>query len=235
MTPYELYRDANPSPKEIAAAVDRLRAIKERIETREQREAARRDPHVRATLEQACVRFALTEDGDVLDSLSALPLETVQAAVAIYAAKHATGSLPTDAGVRYLAGIARNHHHARELQLFEQELVSQLEREHVNVMAHLEPKAAALTSLALAPHLDAIVHELLLTHVPLAQVFWRRQLTTLAASVPLHLRTGLRRWLCERIRRRFRATKLHRQQLVELVVRLLRPEPLPISTTASPA
>jgi hypothetical protein len=230
MTPYELYRDADPSPQEVAAAVDNLRAIKERIEAREQREAARRDPHVRATLEDACARFGLTEDGDVLDSLSTLPLETVQTAVAIYAAKHATGSLPTDAGLRYLAGIARNHHHARELQLFEEELVSQLEREQLNVMAHLERKAATLTSLDLAPRLGAIVYELLMIDVPLAQVFWRRQLTALATTVPSHLRTGLRRWLCERIARRFRATKQHRQQLIELVVRLLRPEPLPVST-----
>ncbi len=229
LTPYELYRDADPSPEEVAAAVDKLRAIKERIDAREQREAARRDPYVRATLEDACARFGLTEDGDVLDSLSTLPLEAVQTAVAIYAAKHATGSLPTDAGIRYLAGIARNHHHARELQLFEEELVSLLEREQLSVMAHLERKAATLAPLDLAPRLGAIIHELLTINVPVAQVFWRRQLTTLVAAVPSHLRTGLRRWLCDRIRRRFRATKQHRQQLIELVVRLLRPEPLPVS------
>ncbi len=230
LTPYELYRDADPSPEEVAAAVDKLRAIKERIETREQREAARRDPHVRATLEDACARFGLTEDGDVLDSLSILPLQAVQTAVAIYAAMHAAGSLPPDAGIRYLAGIARNHHYARELELFEEELVSLLEREQVSVMAHFERKAATLTPLDLAPRLGAIIHELLTINVPVAQVFWRRQLTTLAVSVPSHLRTGLRRWLCDRIRRRFRATKQHRQQLIELVVRLFRPEPLPVST-----
>ncbi len=231
LTPYELYRDADPSPEEVTAAVGKLRAIKERIEAREQREAARRDPHVRATLEDACARFGLTEDGDVLDSLSTLPLETVQTAVAIYAAKHATGSLPTNAGLRYLAGIARNHHHARELQLFEEELVALLEREQLSVMEHFERKADTLASFDLTPRLGAIVHELLTINVPVAQVFWRRQLTTVAATVPSYLRVGLRRWLGERIRRRFRATKQHRQQLIELVVRLFPPEPLAAPAT----
>lgn len=228
-TPYELYREADPSPEEVTAAVDKLHGIKERIEAREQREAARRDPYVRATLEEACARFGLTEDGDLLDSLSTLPLESVQAAVAIFKAKGTTGSLPKGVGLRYLAGIARNHHHARELELFETELVSLLEREQVTVMAHFERKAASFESLDLAPRVGAIVNELLIVNVPLAQVFWRRQLATVAASAPIYLHTGLRRWLCERIRRRFRATKEHRQQLIELVVRLFAPEAVPVA------
>ncbi len=227
ITPYQLYHDADPSPEEVAAAIAKLRAIKERIEARDEREAARRDPHVRATLEDACARFGFIEDGDVLNSLCTLPLAIVQTAIAIYASKHAAGSLPAGAGLRYLAGIARNCQYTRELQLFEEELVSVLEREQTSVMAHLERKAATVASLDLESRLGAIVHELLTAVVPVAQVFWRRCIAGVAALVPELLRDPLRRRLCERIRRCFRATKQHRQQLIELVVRLLRPDPIP--------
>lgn len=227
-TPYQLYREADPSPEEVNAAIDRLHRIKERIEERKRREAARRDPFVRAILEDACARFDLIEDGDVLDSLSTLPLVSIQAAIAIFKSKLLTGSLPSDAGLRYLAGIARNHHHARELELFEAELVSLLEREQVSVMAHLERQAASFESLDLAPHLGAIVDELLNVNVPIVQVFWKRQLAELCPSVPSYARAGLRQSLCQRIRRRFRATKQLRQQLTAFLIRLLAPEPLPV-------
>jgi hypothetical protein len=47
-TPYELYRDRNRSPEAIAAAVNTLRAIKDRVDQRAAREAAGRDPRVLA-------------------------------------------------------------------------------------------------------------------------------------------------------------------------------------------
>jgi hypothetical protein len=226
-TPYELYRDADPSPEEVVAAVARLRAIKDRIDARAAREAARRDPYVRATLEDAFARFGFADEGDLLASLCTLSLPAVQSAIAIYAAKCAAGSLPADAGLRYFAGIARNRQHEIELQLYETELVSLLEREEQLVTAHLERKAAGLAPLDLAPRLGAIVHELLTVPVPVAQVFWRRRFEAAAVAVREHVRAPLRRWLCQRIRRFFRATKQVRQQLLDLVIRVLRPDPLP--------
>jgi len=222
-TPYELYRDANPSPDEIAAAVERLRAIKERIDTREAREQARLDPAVLATIEQAIERFGFFDDGDVAFSLRTLPLAAIQSAVAIYAAKQKAGSLPIDTGIRYFAGIARNCQHERELLFFEQELVSQLERTGQLVRVHLERKAAALASLDLSTRLLAIVQELLTVTAPVAQVFWRRRFHAEADAAPVALRNALRRHLCDRVRRHYTASKRHRQALVELIVRELSP------------
>lgn len=222
-TPYDLYRDADPSPDEIAAAVERLRAIKERIDTREAREQARRDPAVLATIEQAVERFGFFDDGDMAFSLRTLPLAAIQSAVAIYAAKQQAGSLPIDAGIRYFAGIARNCQHECELLFFEHELVSQLERTGQIVHVHLERRAAALASLDLRPRLLAIVQELLTVTAPLAQVFWRRRFHAEADVVPAALRHALRRHLCERVRRHYTTSKRHRQALVELIVRALSP------------
>ncbi len=226
-TPCELYLTADPSSEQVAAAIAKIRAIKDRIDRRDEYEAARHDPAVRATLEDAFTRFGLTEDGNVTASLATLPLAAVQAAVAIYAAKRSTGSLPAGAGLRYFAGIARHCQHERELRIFEQELVALLENEQVSVAAHLQRQAATLAPLDLAPRLGAIVREILIAVAPVPRVFWSRHLETEAASAAPQLRAPLRRWLCNRVHRFFRATKLARQQLVELLIRVLPPDPLP--------
>ncbi len=206
-SPYDFYRDANPSPEEIAAATERLLAIKQRIDAREAREQARLDPAVQATIEQAIERFGFFDDGDVAISLRTLPLAAIQTAVAIYAAKQLAQSLPPDAGIRYFAGIARNCQHERELRFFEDELVAQLERTGKIVSDHLERKASSFAPLDLAPRLLAIVRELLTVTAPVAQVFWRRRLLTEAGLAPQALRPSLRRCLCERVRSHYRSTK----------------------------
>ncbi len=219
-----IVRDRHPlilSPEEIAGAVEKLRAIKDRVDAQQARKQARIDPAVAATIEHACQRFGFFDDGDIAMSLRSLPLATIQCAISIYAAKRQAQSLPHDAGIRYFAGIAWNYQHQRELQLFEQELVAQLERTDKLVFDYLEQKAASFESLDLAPHLLAIVNELLTVTAPVSQVFWRRRLQDLAETASHHLRPALRKRLCKRIRGHFKATKQHRQQLVDLVVRLL--------------
>jgi len=224
-TPYDLYRNTNPTPEEIAAATERLLAIKQRIDAREAREQARLDPAVQATIEQAIQRFGFFDDGDVAISLRTLPLAAIQSAVAIYAAKQHAQSLSPDAGLRYFAGIARKCQHERELLFFEEELVAQLQRTGKIVSDHLERKASSFASLDLAPRLLAIVRELLTVTAPVAQVFWRRRLRTEAGLAPPALRSALRRCLCQRVRSHYRSNKQHRQLLVDLIVRAFSSEP----------
>jgi hypothetical protein len=231
-TPYELYRDANPSPAELHAATERLRAIKERIDARNAREQARLDPAVQATIAQACQRFGFVDDGDIPMSLRTLSLEAIQSAIAIYAAKQQAQNLSPEAdNIRYFAGIARNCQYERELLFFEQELALQLERTGAIVTDLLERKAASFATCDPSARLYAIVGELLAVTAPVAQVFWRARLEAEAKRLPHALRPPLRRSLCERIRRRFSATKAHRQRLIDLLVRALAPLP----TSAPPA
>lgn len=225
---YDLFRDGDRSPEKVAAAVEILRRMKQRIDTRAAREAARRDPRVQAQLEHACARFGFTDDGDLLDRLRAFPLEAVESAVAVYAAKQTAGSLPVDTGLRYFGGIVKNVQHERELQAFADELVRILESRGQILADYLRRQAASFASLDLAPHLGAVVDQILTVPVPAAQSFWRRCLATLAATVPMALRTPLRTWLCEHIRRCFAATKKLRRSLSDDLIRLLTPEtPLP--------
>jgi len=225
---YDLFRDGDRSPEKVAAAVEILRRMKERIDTRAAREAARRDPRVQAQLEHACARFGFTDDGDLLDWLRAFPLEAVESAVAIYAAKQTAGSLPLDTGLRYFGGIVRNVQHERELRAFADELVRILESRGQILSDYLHRQATSFASLDLAPHLGAVVDQLITVPVPAAQSFWRRCLATVAATVPISLRPPLRSWLCERICRCFAATKQLRRSLADDLIRLLTPEtPLP--------
>lgn len=225
---YDLFRDGDRSPEKVAAAVEILRRMKERIDTRAAREAARRDPRVQAQLEHACARFGFTDDGDLLDRLRAFPLETVESAVAIYAAKQTAGSLPAGTGLRYFGGIVANVQHERELRAFEGELVQILESRGQILADYLRRQAASFAALDLAPHLGAVVDQILSVQAPAAQSFWRRCLATVATTVPISLRAPLRGWLCERVRRCFAATKQLRRSLADDIIRLLTPEsPLP--------
>lgn len=233
-TPYELFRDADASPEEVAAQVERLRAIKERLDARAAAEAARCDPRFRATVEAAFTRFGFTDDGDVGASLMRLSLQAVQNAIAIYAAKRDAGTLKPDAGLRYFAGIARNCQSEIDLRLIEEHLVDQLARTGDLLRSYLERRAASYRErLDTVPRALALVHEFLHTTEPAAQVFWRQELQRLADSVPLALRAPLRSLLCRRIRRTFDAPGKHRQSLVLLVVRAFTPEG-PASLRASP-
>jgi hypothetical protein len=228
-TPYELYRDRDRSPEAIAAAVTTLRAIKDRIDQRAAREAAGRDPRVRAAFEHACTRFGFEDEGDLRGCVRRLGIESIEEAIAIYAAKLRTGALPVDAdNLRYFVGIAKHCQTDRELLCFEEELVAQIARRGEITQAYLERRAAAYAGLDPAARLNAIVDEILSMPpiVPVAHHFWRRCLSAVAATVPSERRGAVRRSVCERIRRRYSVTKHRRHALVDEVVRLLTPSPL---------
>jgi hypothetical protein len=228
-TPYELYRDRDRSPETIAAAMKVLRAIKDRIDQRAAREAAGRDPRVLAAFEYACTRFGFEDDGDLRSCLRRLGIESIEEAIAIYATKLRTGSLPVDAdNLRYFVGIANNCQTDRELLCFEEELVAQILRRGEITQAYLERRAAAYAQLDPVARLNAIVDEILSVPpiAPVAHHFWRRCLSAAAATVPSERRAAIRRSICERIRRRYTVTKHRRHALVDEVVRLLTPSPL---------
>jgi len=228
-TPYELYRDRNRSPEVIAAVVNTLRAIKDRIDQRAAREAAGRDPRVLAAFEHACTRFGFQDEGDLRGCVRRLGIESIEEAIAIYAAKLRAGSLPVDANnLRYFVGIARSCQTDRELLCFEEELVAQIARRGELTQAYLERRAAAYAEFDPAARLNVIIDEILTAPpiAPVAHHFWRRCLSAVAETVPSERRGAVRRSICDRIRRRYTVTKQRRHALVDEVVRLLTPSPL---------
>ncbi len=228
-TPADIFCNSNASPEEIADAVERLSAIKQRIDARQQRQEARRDPVLAATLEESFSRFGFQHDGKVFDSLFAFSLAAIQNAIAIYAAKKRDDRLPDGASLRYFAGIVRNCQYEIDLRLFEQELVAQLDRTGAIVHDYLERRAASFEPCDLGDRLAAIVDELLCVPNPIAQIFWRRHFQRVASATPLDARSTLRTQLCQRIRSHFVAGKGQRQSLIDLVARSLCSHPTPVA------
>ena len=105
----DLYRNARPTPEEIAEA---QRRFAERLATQQRaRETRRRkqDPVARAALDAAFERLALTDpDGSLREALACWPLDAVLAGIAVFEGKKTRGTLPDGVDARYLRGIVIN-------------------------------------------------------------------------------------------------------------------------------
>jgi hypothetical protein len=105
----QLYRGEQPSDAQIAAARAALEEIRRRQELAFQTRKARLDPIVRALLDEAFSRLGLVDlTGNVRDAIARYPHDAVLAGIATFDGKRAAGTLPPDAGPRYLLGIVRN-------------------------------------------------------------------------------------------------------------------------------
>lgn len=105
----QLYHDEVPTPEQIAEARaalrERLRKQRRAAETRR----ARLDPAVRRLLDEAFARLGLEDpEGHLRDAIARYPHDAVLAALATFEGKLEAGTLPDEAGARYLLGIVRN-------------------------------------------------------------------------------------------------------------------------------
>jgi hypothetical protein len=104
----ELYREHSPTDQEVALAKaaleQRLRRQEQALKTR----AARLDPVVRGTLDEAFTRLELDDpDGYLKTAIASFPLDAIVAGVATFEGMQQVGSLPKDVDARYLRGIVR--------------------------------------------------------------------------------------------------------------------------------
>lgn len=108
-TRVQLYRDDRPTPEQIAAAKAALEERRRRQDLAFRTRKARLDPVVRALLDDAFARLGLEDPtGNVKDAIAGHPLDAVLAGIATFEGKRDAGTLPPDAGPRYLLGIVRN-------------------------------------------------------------------------------------------------------------------------------
>jgi len=104
-----LYRDAVPTPEEIARA--RAALLERQRKQEKAREARRRrqDPVVRALLDDGFQRLGLADpEGHLRGVIAAWPLEAVVNGIAVFEGKKRAGTLPEGADGRYLRGIVKN-------------------------------------------------------------------------------------------------------------------------------
>jgi hypothetical protein len=105
----QLYRDAKPTPEEIAKARDALQERQRKQEKARENRARAMDPVVRAALDAAFERLELADpDGHLRVAIARWPLDAVLAGIAIYEGKRRADTLPEGADARYLRGIVKN-------------------------------------------------------------------------------------------------------------------------------
>ena len=101
--------DDTPTPEEVEhareALAQRLRKQEEARRTR----AARQDPVVRQTLEDAYERLGLLDpQGHILTATARYPLDAIVEGIAIFEGRRRAATLPDTADARYLLGIVHN-------------------------------------------------------------------------------------------------------------------------------
>lgn len=113
----------NPTPEEIEHAKKELLERKRRQDEAKKTRKARLDPIVNTLIRNAFVRLSLEDPGDYfLLALARYPRKVVIDALAIFAAKKESGSLPENVDARYLLGIAKNIVGEREIWALSWEL-----------------------------------------------------------------------------------------------------------------
>lgn len=108
----QLYQGEQATDEQILAAKAQLEERRRRQELAFRTRQARLDPVVRALLDEAFGRLGFDDPtGNVKDAIARYPHDAVLAGIATFEGKHNAGTLPTDAGPRYLLGIV---HHITE-------------------------------------------------------------------------------------------------------------------------
>lgn len=118
----DLYRKT-PSPEQLAAAREALRALQAAHDQAAETRRRRADPVARQALDAFFDQHHWDDtNGHLRDAIAGYGRDAVLAALATWSAKARTGTLPERAGPRYLLGIARNLQAQAELQALGQDL-----------------------------------------------------------------------------------------------------------------
>ena len=105
----QLYRDAKPTPEEIAKAREALQERQRKQEKARENRARAQDPVVKAALDAAFERLGLADPERHLRlAVARWPLDAILAGIAIFEGKRRAGTLPEGADARYLRGIVKN-------------------------------------------------------------------------------------------------------------------------------
>lgn len=103
------YREEQPTPEQVEQARQALQQRCRQQEKAYRTRQARLDPLIRSILDDTFERLGLSDpDGHIRDAIARYPINAVLAGIAIFEGKRAGGTLPPDAGGRYMLGIVRN-------------------------------------------------------------------------------------------------------------------------------
>jgi len=104
----EIYTTETPTPEQVEKAHAALEARLQKQEKARETLRARRDPFVRAILDDAFARLGLDDPkGNVRCAIARYPLNAVVDGIATFEGRHLAGTLPEGVDARYLFGIVK--------------------------------------------------------------------------------------------------------------------------------
>jgi hypothetical protein len=216
-TRVQLYADELPTDEQIIAAKAALEERRRLQELAFRTRQARLDPIVRALLDEAFDRLGFDDPtGNVRDAIAGYPYNIVLAGIATFEGKRDAGTLPADAGPRYLLGIVkriaeRNEGLAIAERLWRMRLAAQ-----DRALTSLEEARRATTGTA-REQVRAFVDQALAGDGPLLRGFWLAAASDLVRASPENERHGLFVSAARRIQGTFRVDHLDRQAAVRFL------------------
>ncbi|MBW2464300.1 MAG: hypothetical protein JRH11_21805 [Deltaproteobacteria bacterium] len=171
----DLYREDEPTENDVERARKALRERARRQERALQTRRARKDPTVRAVVDQQWDRLGLDDpEGRVRDAISSFPLDAVLAAIGTFEGKREVGTLPPGVDARYLYGIVRNITEQDEGQHITEALLRvRLEARDVMLARLVEARDALLASTTEPDTLLRVVLDRAMgAHRRLDRLFW---------------------------------------------------------------
>jgi hypothetical protein len=219
----DLYREANPSPEQIAEARAQLRERMQKQELARQRARARHDPLLRETLEKAFARLALADPDEHFRAAIAIhPLDAILAGIAIFEGKKTACTLPEGVDARYLLGIVKNVAQDNEAAAIAEVLL----RERIAARDRaLIPRKAELTAIQnLTDPVAGLLNALLKSDRTIDRLFFSDALAEHIAHKPDREAPGLLRHVARRIHATYRIKHRDRlnlaRRIIEKVIRV---------------
>lgn len=224
-SPADYYREANPTPADIAEARRRIN------EERQRQDAIRRTREERADqvklqfLKQALSDLNIADPGDRLAvDLAYFPRDAIVDGIGIYQAKERLGTIPSgvDPG-RYLRGIIHNIYEQAELTLATEFHISNRLRLRDLSLRGLTQQAEQLLQQCSTTEqlLPALIDRALAASHIIDYHFWALRCVASISDLPIDRRTPLYRSAGLRIAASFRADRTRKQSLLARLARVL--------------
>lgn len=213
----QLYADEQPTDEQIIAAKAALEERRRLQELAFRTRQARLDPIVRAMLDEAFDRLGLDDPtGNVKDAIAGYPYNIVLAGIATFEGKRDTGTLPPDAGPRYLLGIVKRIAERSEGLAIAERLWRMRLAAQDRALASLDEARRATTGTT-KEQVRAFIDQALAGDGPLLRGFWLAAASDLVRASPEKERHGLFVSAARRIEGTFRVDHLDRQAAVRFL------------------
>jgi len=219
----QLYRGEAPTDEQIAAARAKLEEIRRRQELRFHTRQARLDPVVRALLDEAFVRLGLEDPtGNVKDAIARYPHDAVLAGIAVFAGKRAAGTLPPDAGPRYLLGIVKHTTARHEGLAIAEQLWRWRSDARDSALVRLDEARRAIIGTP-TERVRAFIDRALADVGPLLRSFWLAAASDVVLDEPVAAQKPLYTAAARRIHATFRLHPHERQAAVRVLAERILP------------